>query len=90
MRGSFAPLRMTTFNYATYAWFCLQISDFIAMRNRIANPHKQQIPPLRCAPVGMINYLIHFRDGTLVRVFDGAAVGAGAGDWYWFAGHGCG
>ncbi|MCU1248411.1 MAG: hypothetical protein JWQ49_1440 [Edaphobacter sp.] len=23
----------------------------------IANPHKQQIPPLRCAPVGMTNLL---------------------------------
>jgi hypothetical protein len=60
------------------------------MHNLIANPNKQQIPPLRCAPVGMTTYLNNFGDRTLVRVLDGAAVGARAGDWYRFAGHGCG
>ncbi len=31
----------------------------------IANPDKQQIPPLRCAPVGMTNYFNNFKDRTL-------------------------
>jgi hypothetical protein len=30
-----------------------KIVDIIAPRGMIANPHKQQIPPLRCASVGM-------------------------------------
>jgi hypothetical protein len=30
-----------------------KISDIIATRSMIATPHKQQIPPLRCASVGM-------------------------------------
>src|SRR5580704_17846135 len=29
----------------------------IATRSLIANPHQQQIPPLRCAPVGMTHLL---------------------------------
>jgi hypothetical protein len=28
-----------------------------------ADPHKQQIPPLRYAPVGMTNYVNHFTSG---------------------------
>src|SRR5437899_1591534 len=31
----------------------------------IANPFKHQIPPLRCASVGMTNYVNIFRDRTL-------------------------
>jgi hypothetical protein len=30
--------------------------DIIATRSMIAKPNKQQIPPLRCAPVGMTKY----------------------------------
>src|SRR6266566_3168492 len=33
----------------------------------IANPEKQQIPPLRCAPVGMTNLCRHFRNRTLLQ-----------------------
>ena len=38
-----------------------EIGNIIATRRVIANPHKQQIPPLRCAPVGMTNYVNYFR-----------------------------
>jgi hypothetical protein len=38
---------------------CFKISNIIETCGMIANPHKQQIPPLRCAPVGMTNL---FRD----------------------------
>jgi hypothetical protein len=34
-----------------------KISDIIATRSMSADPHKQQIPPLRCAPVGMTHYV---------------------------------
>jgi hypothetical protein len=30
-----------------------------------ADPYKQQIPPLRCAPVGMTDYVSNFRDRIL-------------------------
>jgi hypothetical protein len=33
----------------------------------IGNFCKQQIPPLRCAPVGMTDYDNNFRDRTLER-----------------------
>ena len=39
------------------------ISDIIATRRMSADPHKQQIPPLRCAPVGMTNYVNNFDSG---------------------------
>jgi hypothetical protein len=35
------------------------------MRKMIANPRQQQIPPLRCAPVGMTNYVDNFRNRML-------------------------
>ncbi len=35
-----------------------KIDDIMATRSFGADPHKQQIPPLRCAPVGMTNYSI--------------------------------
>jgi len=35
----------------------------------IAGRRKQQIPPLRCAPVGMTNYADNFRDKTLGPAF---------------------
>jgi hypothetical protein len=47
----------------------------------IAEPHKQQIPPFRCAPVGMTNYVNvnNFRDGyqavVSLRVMPISAVG---------------
>jgi len=53
------------------------MSDVIATRSMITNPRKQQIPPLRCAPVGMTDYVCprrsdrddrfvdYFRDRTL-------------------------
>ena len=43
-------------------------------RSMCADPHKQQFPPVRCAPVGMTDYFNpvgmtdyfnHFRDGWL-------------------------
>jgi hypothetical protein len=37
----------------------------------IANPHKQQIPPLRCAPVGMTDYFNNFKETTLTFNQDG-------------------
>ena len=43
-----------------------EIGDIIATLSMSADPDKQQIPPLRCAPVGMTNYVNHFRDRTLV------------------------
>jgi hypothetical protein len=42
-----------------------KIGDRIATRSRSADRHKQQIPPLRCAPVGMTNDVNHFRDRAL-------------------------
>jgi len=38
-----------------------KVGGTIAMRDTSADPHKQQIPPLRYAPVGMTNYVNHFR-----------------------------
>jgi hypothetical protein len=43
-----------------------EIGNIIATRCVIANPHKQQIPPLRCAPAGMTYYVNHFRPATRV------------------------
>src|SRR5438552_1826084 len=42
----------------------VSISEIIATRSMCANPHKQQIPPLRCAPVGMTTYDVNVRDWT--------------------------
>jgi hypothetical protein len=40
--------------YVDTPWYpASEIGDIIATRNMIANPQKQQIAPLRCAPVGM-------------------------------------
>jgi hypothetical protein len=50
------------------AWYPVsKIGDRIATRSRSADRHKQQIPPLRCAPVGMTNDVNHFRDGPLEK-----------------------
>jgi hypothetical protein len=45
------------------------------MFSMIANPHKQQIPPLRCAPVGMTNHVSRFSFAALVRGGDPEGVG---------------
>jgi hypothetical protein len=37
-------------------WAEFEISVMIAMRCMIADPYRQQIRPLRCAPVGMTHY----------------------------------
>jgi hypothetical protein len=34
----------------------------------IANPHKQQIPPLRCAPVGMTTYFNNFMKDAMASL----------------------
>jgi hypothetical protein len=34
--------------------------DIIATHSMICHSHKQQIPPLRCAPIGMTNYFNKF------------------------------
>jgi hypothetical protein len=44
-----------------------EISDTIGTGRMIGNFCKQQIPPLRCAPVGMTDYDNNFRDRTLER-----------------------
>jgi hypothetical protein len=36
---------------------CVRIGDMIATFSLSADPAKQQIPPLRCAPVGMTYYV---------------------------------
>ena len=49
----------------------------IATFRMIAGPYKQQIPPLRCAPVGMTHfiYVNNFRLPTLARGGDPEGVG---------------
>jgi hypothetical protein len=44
-----------------------RIGDIMAARSMNADLHKQQIPPLRCAPVGMTDYVDNVRHGTLER-----------------------
>ncbi len=46
--------------------FTAWIRDIIATRSLIAHRQKQQIPPLRCAPVGMTDCVNYFRGKTLI------------------------
>jgi hypothetical protein len=39
----------------------LFFSGMVATRGMISKPRKQQIPPLRCASVGMTDYVSNFR-----------------------------
>ncbi len=41
--------------------------DILATGSVIASPNKQQIPPLRCAPVGMTNQVDNFTDRNYSR-----------------------
>jgi hypothetical protein len=52
-----------------------EVSDIIATSSVIANFYKQQIPPLRCASVGMTNYVSYFSLAALVRGGDPEGVG---------------
>ncbi len=70
-----------------------KFDEIIATLNMSADPNKQQIPPLRCAPVGMTNHL-NFKDRTLdveleeedVAVFDDVLFALGAEEACFFDG----